>query len=221
MYLGSPGNDRRSRAPRAELDQLAAQGVMNLRVLAISETSTLKRAVTPAVMQRPEPDRRNAVARASISCSTKWRKRDMKAVLYLNNFWQWSGGMSQYMAWFNGKPVVDPDVTGDWNAFMDNSASFYREPKAQEAFRFAVRQLIGRKNSVNGRVYNDDPTIMSWQLANEPRPGSRRQRAPHFDAFIEVDRRHRGLHQEAGAEAAGEHRQRGLDGHGAAAASCS
>ena len=58
-------------------------------------------------------------------------KRDMKAVLYLNNFWQWSGGMSQYVAWFNGKPVVDPDVTGDWNAFMDNSASFYREPKAQ------------------------------------------------------------------------------------------
>ena len=59
----------------------------------------------------------------------------MKAVLYLNNFWQWSGGMSQYMAWFNGKPVVDPDVTGDWNAFMDNSAAFYREPQAQEAFR--------------------------------------------------------------------------------------
>ena len=25
---------------------------------------------------------------------------------------------------------------------------------------------------MNGRVYSDDPTIMSWQLANEPRPGS-------------------------------------------------
>ena len=25
---------------------------------------------------------------------------------------------------------------------MDNSASFYREPKAQEAFRFAVKQLV-------------------------------------------------------------------------------
>jgi endo-1,4-beta-mannosidase len=67
-------------------------------------------------------------------------KRDMKAVLYLNNFWQWSGGMSQYMAWINGKPVMDPDVTGDWNAFMDNSASFYREPKAQQAFHQGDRQ---------------------------------------------------------------------------------
>ena len=96
----------------------------------------------------------------------------MKAVLYLNNFWQWSGGMSQYVAWFNGKPVLDPDVTGDWNSFMDDSAAFYREPKAQEAFRFAVKQLVTRKNTVNGRAYTDDPTIMSWQLANEPRPGS-------------------------------------------------
>ena len=41
-------------------------------------------------------------------------KRDMKAVLYLNNFWQWSGGMSTYMSWSTGKPVADPDVTGDW-----------------------------------------------------------------------------------------------------------
>ena len=71
--------------------------------------------------------------------------------------------------------MADPDVTGNWNTFIDNSASFYRDAKAQEAFRFAVKQLITRKNSVNGRLYNEDPTIMSWQLANEPRPGSRRR----------------------------------------------
>jgi mannan endo-1,4-beta-mannosidase len=111
-------------------------------------------------------------------------KRDMKAVLYLNNFWQWSGGMSQYVAWFNGKPVVDPDVTGDWNAFMDNSAAFYREPKAQEAWRGTIKLLIGRKNSVNGRRYDNDPTIMSWQLANEPRPGSDAHSKPHYDVFV-------------------------------------
>ena len=31
-------------------------------------------------------------------------------------------------------------------------------------------------------VYNDDPTIMSWQLANEPRPGVDGD-STHFDAF--------------------------------------
>jgi mannan endo-1,4-beta-mannosidase len=139
--------------------------------------------VTPAVLQEP----------AKID-DTLWQgldfllaemaKRDMKAVLYLNNFWQWSGGMSQYVAWFSGQPVMDPDVTGDWNQFMDNSAAFYRLPAAQDAFRSAVKQLIQRRNSVNGRAYADDPTIMSWQLANEPRPGSDAHARPHFEAFV-------------------------------------
>jgi len=184
MYLGSPGKTGNRPRLVKELDQLAAQGITNLRVLAISESSTLKRSVTPAVMLR-----------ANHIDETLWQgldfllaemaKRDMKAVLYLNNFWQWSGGMSQYVAWFNGKPVVDPDVTGNWNEFMDNSAAFYREPKAQTAFLFAVKQLITRKNSVNGRAYNEDPTVMSWQLANEPRPGSDANARPHFDVFME------------------------------------
>ena len=54
---------------------------------------------------------------------------------------------------------------------------------AQETFRAAVRQLISRKNSVNGRSYNADPTIMYWQLANEPRPGSDANSRPHHAAF--------------------------------------
>src|SRR5690349_19046377 len=54
MYLGSPGPTGDRARLTKELDQLAAQGVLNLRVLAISETSTLKRAVTPAVLQGPK-----------------------------------------------------------------------------------------------------------------------------------------------------------------------
>ncbi len=182
MYLGSPGASGDRARLAKELDQLAAQGVRNLRVLAISEASTLKRAVTPAVLQQPQ-SADEILWKGLDFLLEEMRKRDMRAVLYLNNFWQWSGGMSQYMAWFNGKPVMDPDVTGDWNAFMDNSAAFYREPRAQQAFRHVIRQLISRKNSVNGRMYADDPTIMSWQLANEPRPGSDANARPHFDVF--------------------------------------
>ena len=57
MYLGSPGTTGDRARLAKELDQLAAQGVRNLRVLAISEASTLKRAVTPAVLQRPDSAR--------------------------------------------------------------------------------------------------------------------------------------------------------------------
>jgi mannan endo-1,4-beta-mannosidase len=183
MYLGSPGAGGDRARLRKELDQLAAQGILNLRVLAISENSTLKRAVTPAVLQSPDEIDETLWTGLDYLLD-EMARRDMKAVLYLNNFWQWSGGMSQYVAWFSGKPVVDPDVTGDWNTFMDNSAAFYRLPAAQEAWRTAMKKLITRKNSVNGRDYNQDPTIMSWQLANEPRPGSDANAKPHFDAFV-------------------------------------
>ncbi len=114
MYLGSPGNTGDRARLTKELDQLAAQGMLNLRVLAISEASTLKRAVTPAVLQSPgKVD--ETLWKGLDFLLDEMAKRDMKAVLYVNNFWQWSGGMSQYVAWFNGKPVLDPDVTGDWN----------------------------------------------------------------------------------------------------------
>jgi len=171
MYLGSPGKTGDRARLTKELDQLASQGVLNLRVLAISETSALKRAVRPAVLLEPKHIDETLWEGLDFLLA-EMAKRDMKAVLYLNNFWQWSGGMSQYVAWFNGKPVMDPDVTGNWNGFMDNSASFYRDARANDAFRFAIGKLVKRKNSVNGRAYAADPTIMSWQLANEPRPGS-------------------------------------------------
>jgi mannan endo-1,4-beta-mannosidase len=170
MNLGSPGSGGDRARLMKELDQLASQGVLNLRVLAISEASPLKHAVTPAVQQ--------GLGKVD---DTLWQgldflldemaKRDMKAVLYLNNFWQWSGGMGVYLNWTQHKPVLDPDVSGDWNGFMENSASFYRDPKANDAFRAVVKQLITRRNTINSRVYSADPTIMSWQLANEPRPG--------------------------------------------------
>jgi mannan endo-1,4-beta-mannosidase len=181
MYLGSPRNGDRARLTK-ELDQLASQGVLNLRVLAISEASSLKRAVTPSVVQ--DPGHLDETLWQGLDfLLAEMAKRDMKAVLYLNNFWQWSGGMSQYMAWTTGRPINDPDVSGDWNGFMSGSAAFYREPKARAAFESAVRQLLTRRNSVNGRKYVADPTIMSWQLANEPRPGPDSD-TTHFDAFV-------------------------------------
>jgi len=182
MYLGSPGATGDRARLTKELDHLASQGILNLRVLAISESSTLKRAVRPAVVQKPG-DIDETLWKGLDYLLDEMAKRDMKAVLYVNNFWQWSGGMTSYINWTTGKPVIDPDVSGDWNGYMDQSASFYRDAKAQQTFREAVRRLVTRKNSVNGRAYNADPTIMSWQLANEPRPGSDANARPHFEVF--------------------------------------
>jgi mannan endo-1,4-beta-mannosidase len=32
-----------------------------------------------------------------------------------------------------------------------------------------VKFIVNRVNSVNGRVYKNDPTILAWNLVNEPR----------------------------------------------------
>ena len=181
-YLGAPSGVGDRDRLRAELDQLKAAGVDNLRVLAMSEASGFKRGVRPGIMDKPgQYD--ESMLKGLDYLLAEMGKRDMKAVLYLNNFWQWSGGMSQYVSWATGEPLSDPDQTGDWNAFMQYSARFYAIPQAQAWYRDAIRTVITRTNSVNGVAYIEDPTVMSWQLANEPRPGSDKDGHVNFQEY--------------------------------------
>lgn len=179
-YLGSTPEGRVRLVK--ELDLLKQLGITNLRVLAAAEQTVLSMAVSPAFQLTPGQYNPTLLTGLDVLLD-EMAKRDMVAVLYLNNFWQWSGGMAQYMAWLTGEPPLDPDVTGDWNGFMQNSARFYRSDQAQLWYQDYIRILITRTNSVNGRVYAEDPTIMSWQLANEPRPGSDRDGRPYFPQY--------------------------------------
>ncbi len=170
MFLGSegPGGDR-ARLIR-ELDRLQALGIDNLRVMAGSEGPAGEPwRVHPALQNRPGKFDKNLL-RGLDFLLVEMKKRDMTAVLVLNNFFQWSGGMAQYVSWATGKKVPYPHEEGNtWDAFQKFSAGFYAEKKAQEIFRTFIKKLIGRRNSISGVKYLDDPTIMSWQLANEPR----------------------------------------------------
>ncbi|MDN4501740.1 glycoside hydrolase family 3 N-terminal domain-containing protein [Alteromonadaceae bacterium BrNp21-10] len=194
-YLGVDGELGNRAQLIRELDLLKANGITNLRVLAASETSDLEMALRPGIQS--EPGKLNEQLLQGLDfLLAEMAKRDMKAVLFLNNFWQWSGGMSQYVSWQTGDPVFDPDVTGDWNGFMQNSARFYRMPEAQKVFQNVLTQTIGRTNSINGIKYTDDPTIMTWELANEPRPGSDADGHPFADAFVNwVDTTAKFIHQ--------------------------
>jgi len=42
-----------------------------------------------------------------------------------------------------------------------------------------IRKVIQRVNVFTGVMYRDDPTIMAWELINEPRQGG--ARGPHVD----------------------------------------
>jgi mannan endo-1,4-beta-mannosidase len=170
-YLGAAsGVGERARLIK-ELDNMKALGINNVRVLAVSEKTEMKSAVRPATTNGPgQYDEALLVGLDFLVAELA--RRDMTIVIYLNNFWQWSGGMTQYLNWFEGTPALDPNVTKDYEDYMAKTARFYANKEAQAEYRNVIKKIVHRTNTVTGKPYRDDPTIMSWQLANEPRPGN-------------------------------------------------
>ena len=99
---------------------------------------------------------------------SEMRKRDMLAVLYLNNSWEWSGGYGQYLEWAGHGKAPVPAVDG-WPAFMKHVKQFPQSEEAKRLFADHVKFILTRTNRYTGIRYADDPTVMSWQIGNEPR----------------------------------------------------
>ncbi len=187
-YIGSPGSTGdRPRLVR-ELDFLKAHAVNNIRALAASEGSPITRAVRPAIQRAPGVYDDSLLIGLDFLLA-EMARRDMHAVLYLGNFWEWSGGFTQYNVWTGDRSVDPEDPAQGWATFMDSSATFYSKPASMALYRNFVSMLLARVNTCNGRVYAEDPTIMAWQLANEPRPGrdgeSGARNADHFVRWID------------------------------------
>jgi mannan endo-1,4-beta-mannosidase len=49
------------------------------------------------------------------------------------------------------------------------NALFYTDAGAAQVYKDHVKFIVNRKNSINGRIYKEDPTILAWNLINEPR----------------------------------------------------
>ncbi len=189
-YLGEAGlAGGRERLGR-ELDQLQHIGATNVRLLAGSEASKLAGAIARGI-RRSADDYDEELLRGLDFCLAEMARRDMRAILFLSNFWQWSGGFAQYVNWATNRAIPDPDLptvaAGDWRAFMQMSAQLYDTAAANELYLNYAAKLINRRNTVNGRAYSEDPTIMTWELANEPRPGTddAAERVPLFAQWVD------------------------------------
>ncbi len=170
-WLGSPGTTGDRERLKRELDRLKALGVTNLRVLGAGERSPAKAAVAPTFQEKPGVYDQDLLKGLDVLLA-EMAARDMKAVIYVNNFWDWSGGMPAYLNWVGTGPWFQQgDPAHPWPEFPDYSGRFYGDQKANALFRRYLMGLVGRQNTVTGKAYRDDPTIMAWQLANEPRPG--------------------------------------------------
>jgi mannan endo-1,4-beta-mannosidase len=170
-YLGADAAFGNRGRLRGELDRLAAIGVSNLRVLGSSELSPLRNSLTPAFRGPSRPYNEALLAGLDVLLA-EMAERGMRAVIYLGNFWEWSGGLGTYLYWTNGGHFIDMnDPAHPWPEFPDFVSDFYGNAAAVALYHDYIRTLVARTNSITGVAYRDDPAIMSWQLANEPRPG--------------------------------------------------
>src|SRR5665647_2451835 len=85
----------------------------------------------------------------------KAAEEGVRLVLPLTNNWANFGGIDQYNAWAGAQYHSD----------------FYTDPTMRQWYKDWISHLLNRVNTITGVAYKDDPTIMAWELANEPRCG--------------------------------------------------
>ena len=166
--LGSEGIGGNRKRLEAELDTLKALGMTNLRVLVGGDgPDGVPTRVTPTLQKEPGVYN-DTIFRGLDYLLAEMAERNMKAVLYINNSWEWSGGYGMYLEWAGaGKSLIPAEV--GYGPFMESVSHFVTNEKAKELFYNHVRHVVSRTNTVTGKPYKDDPTIFSWQIGNEPR----------------------------------------------------
>lgn len=166
--LASEGEGGNRERLHKELDFLKSIGVDNLRILVGADGDNgIPTKVEPTLQK--EPGVYNDTILAGLDyLMAELEKRDMHAILYLNNSWEWSGGYSMYLQWAGKGKAAVPAVDG-WPKYMEYVKQFVQCDSAKTLFANYVNDMLTRTNRFTQRKYADDPTIMSWQIGNEPR----------------------------------------------------
>ena len=115
--LGSEGQGGDRARLEAELDTLKALGVTNLRVLVGGDgPDGIPTRIMPTLQKEPGVYN-DAIFRGLDFLLAEMAERDMKAVLYINNSWEWSGGYGMYLEWAGAGKSVIPSIVG-YQAYM-------------------------------------------------------------------------------------------------------
>ncbi|KAM0897998.1 hypothetical protein ACQ4PT_022224 [Festuca glaucescens] len=86
------------------------------------------------------------------------RRYKMRLILALCNNWGDYGGKAQYVSWGKEAGV---DLTSD--------DDFFSDPTLKSYYKAFVEAVLTRINTITNVAYKDDPTIIAWELINEPR----------------------------------------------------
>lgn len=152
-----------------ELDLMKKNGIDNLRILVGGDGGKYDYTVRPA-LQYEQGKYDDDLLDGLDYLISEMGKRNMYAVLYLTNNWEWSGGISQYLEWNGHGAIPIPNIAPNtWPEFMSYTEKFYSCEPCMEALNNHVKFILGRTNAYTKRKYTKDNTIMAWQVGNEPR----------------------------------------------------
>lgn len=181
--LASEGRGGNRERLAKELDLMQETGVDNLRVLIGGDG---REGIPSHIMPKLqlEPGVYNDTILDGLDyLMAELEKRDMKAVLYFNNAWEWSGGYGAYLDWvgfsgdvmsntesgfkhFDQTPV--PSIDGWWE-YMQYAGNFILNDSAKVLAANHVRNMVSRTNRYTGKPYSESKALMAWEIANEPR----------------------------------------------------
>ena len=157
---------------KKELDFLKENGITNLRILAGAEGTGIINGVNRVAppLQKKQGEFNGEVLKGLDFLLAEMSKRNMKAVLYLSNNWEWSGGFLQYLNWNGLIPDTVLKEKPSWDELRNQVSRFYSCDPCKAAYKEQVEYILKHTNTYSGIAYTNDPTIMSWEIANEPRP---------------------------------------------------
>ncbi len=166
--LGSEGQGGNRERLLKELDFMKENGINNLRVLVGADGPSGQKVKVMPTLQIEPGVYNDTIFDGLDFLMAELGKRDMYAVLYLNNSWEWSGGYGQYLNWAGRGDVPEAGVQ-DWPVFVKHVAQYADCDTCHTLFLNHVKHVITRTNRYTGKKYIDDTAIMSWQVGNEPR----------------------------------------------------
>lgn len=155
-------------------DALEAVRQMGARVVRIYTLSVRKPADLPSVPRHVTgPGEFNEEAFQALDLVLALaREYGIQVIVPFVDNWQWWGGVAEYAA-FRG---------------LERDA-FWSDEQLFADFRQTLEFVITRKNTINGVVYRDDPSVYAWETGNELQaPWAWTERAAH--AIRQLDSEH-------------------------------
>jgi mannan endo-1,4-beta-mannosidase len=80
-------------------------------------------------------------------------RHGIRVILHFTDNWEYYGGAKVYVKW----------------AGLSNKNLFWVDPKVKGYYKQTIEKMVNRKNTVNGKLYKNDPVIFAYDLLNEPR----------------------------------------------------